>query len=69
MSWEIRVWHEDLEDRTRLCIEAGENVPDDVIGSVAGSYWFEEVQYAGDDWNEENVFGEEPEGPGGHLHG
>ncbi len=67
MSWEIRVWHEEVEDRTRLCIEAGQEVPDEVIGSVASSYWFEEVQYSGGEWDEDEEF-EGPEGPD-HLHG
>jgi hypothetical protein len=53
VSWEIRVWHEELGARTRLSIEAGPEVPDEVISSVAGSYWYEEVQYTGDDWDDE----------------
>jgi hypothetical protein len=68
MAWEIRVWHENLDDnRARLIIEAGADVPDDVVSSVVGSYWFEQVQYAGEAW--ENSFPDEPEGTGGHFHG
>jgi hypothetical protein len=26
MSWEISVWHEELGDKVRLCIEAGTGV-------------------------------------------
>jgi hypothetical protein len=68
MSWEIRVWHEDVSGGARLCIEASPEVPDEVISSVAGSYWFEEVQYAEEEW-EEGAFAEEGDGPAGHLHG
>jgi hypothetical protein len=67
VTWEIRVWHENVDDRTRLCIEAGQDVPDEVIGSVAGSYWFEEVQFAGEEWDEEGG-PDDPEGLG-HFHG
>lgn len=52
MSWEIRVWHEEVGERIRLSIEAGPQIPDDVISAVAGSYWFEEVQYVEEEWPE-----------------
>lgn len=68
MSWEIKVWHEDLGERTRLSIEAGQDVPDDVISSVAGSYWFEEVQYTEVDW-EDDELPDGPEGPGPRFQG
>ncbi len=56
MSWEIRVWHEDMGERARLSIEAGPEVPDDVISAVAGSYWFEEVQHSEDEWEDSQDF-------------
>lgn len=60
MSWEIKVWHEVDGERLRLCVEAGVDVPDDVISDVAGSYWFEEVQ-GGRDWDDQPFDG----GPSG----
>jgi len=54
MSWEIRIWHEEVGDRTRLTIEADPSIPDDVISSVAGSYWFEEVQFGGAEWEDDD---------------
>lgn len=68
MSWEIKVWHEVVGDRARLTIEAGEEVPDEVISSVAGSYWFEEVQYADASWDEDGEVGG-VEGPAQRLQG
>lgn len=62
MGWEIKVWHEEAGDRTRLCIEAGLDVPDDVISSLAGSYWYEEVQSTEETWEEEGPFDTNPEG-------
>ncbi len=64
MAWEIKVWHEDIEDRARLVIEAGTEVPEDVISSIASSYWFEEVQASEGEWADD--FPAEPEG---HFHG
>lgn len=63
MGWDIRVWHENIGDRTRLTIEAGVDVPDEVVSSVAASYWFEEVQMSGDEWDEEGFDGA-PNDPG-----
>ena len=51
MGWDIRVWHERLDDRVRVVIEAGDDVPDEVISTVAGSYWLEEVQFV-EEWDE-----------------
>jgi hypothetical protein len=68
MTWEIRIWHEESADRTRLVVEAGPDVPEDVIGGLAAAYWDEEVRYA-EAWIEEGTF-EPPEGSGpGGLHG
>lgn len=69
MGWEIKVWHEDLGDQTRLCIEAGQEVPDEVISSIAGSYWFEEVQVTEADWEEAPEFDGGSEGRGPRLQG
>lgn len=55
MSWEIKVWHEGEGERARLSIEAGTDVPDNVIADVVGSYWFEEVQ-ADLDWDGDEGF-------------
>ncbi|MGI8826848.1 MAG: hypothetical protein ACR2JC_14630 [Chloroflexota bacterium] len=55
MTWEIRVWHEVEGERSRISIEAGINVPDNVISDVAGSYWFEEVQGEAD-WTDGEPF-------------
>lgn len=55
MGWDIKVWHEAREDRTRLIIEAGPEVPDEVISAIAGSYWIDEVQYIDHDWEEGQV--------------
>ncbi|GAC1328904.1 MAG: hypothetical protein NVSMB22_20900 [Chloroflexota bacterium] len=55
MSWEIKVWHEGDGDRARLSIEAGTDVPDNVIADVVGSYWFEEVQ-VGPEWDGDDDF-------------
>jgi hypothetical protein len=63
MAWDIRVWHEEDEGRTRLVVEAGPEVPDDVISAVAGAYWLDEVQYGDEVWDEVEI--EEP----GPLHG
>lgn len=69
MSWEIKVWHQETEGRTRLSIEAEPEVPDDVISTVAGSYWFEEVQYTEVDWEEANDLDDGPPGSGQRLQG
>ena len=69
MSWEIKVWHEDFGERTRLSIEAGAEVPDEVISSIAGSYWFEEVQYSEEEWEETDTFDGGSEGLGQRLQG
>jgi len=42
-------------ERARLSIEAGTDVPDNVIADVVGSYWFEEVQ-ADLDWDGDEGF-------------
>lgn len=68
MGWDIKVWHDDLGDKTRLVIEAGPEVPDEVISAIAGSYWLDEVQYVQDDWDEAPVEPGPPE-PGSHFHG
>jgi hypothetical protein len=44
MSWNIRVWHEEFDETTRMCIEAGPDVPEDVIATIASTYWIDEVQ-------------------------
>jgi len=69
VGWEIKVSHEDFGDQTRLFIEAGREVPDEVISAVAGSYWFEEVQSVEDDWDETPDFDGGPEGVGGRIQG
>lgn len=64
MGWDIKVWHEELGDRVRISIEAGPEVPDDVVSAVAGSYWFEEVQQGPGGWEmEEFDAGQENSGP------
>lgn len=67
MSWDINVWHEEVGERTRLVIEAGASVPDEVIASLAGSYWLEEVQFLEPDWDE--VDGDGAPDLGSHIHG
>lgn len=71
MGWDIKVWHEDVEGGTRLSIEAGPQVPEEVISSVAGSYWFQEIQFTDDaEWDEDDeAFPEEPEGGPTGYHG
>jgi hypothetical protein len=69
MTWEIKVWHEDVGERTRLSIEAGVEVPDEVISSIAGSYWFEEVQYTEPEWDETEGYDGGSEGSGQRLQG
>ena len=69
MSWEIKVWHEDAGDRARLSIEAGSDVPDDVISTVAGSYWFEEVQYREEEWEDGEDFDGGQQGTNPRLQG
>lgn len=71
MGWNIKVWHEELEDRTRLIIEAGEEVPEEVIASIAGSYWLDEVQYVEQAWDETpwEEGPTEPGGPHSGMHG
>ena len=69
MGWEIKVWHEEFGERARLSIEADLDVPDDVISAVAGSYWFEEVQYSEADWEDEEELTDGPEGGGQRFQG
>jgi hypothetical protein len=69
MSWDIKVWHEDMNGRSRLSIEAGVDVPDDVIATIASSYWLEEVQYSEADWDEGDSEAGPRDGPGSKLHG
>lgn len=64
MAWEIRVWHEEAGDRSRLIIDASTDVPDEVISAVAGSYWLDEVQYPEEVWEESDL-----EGAPGPFHG
>ena len=66
MGWDIRVWHEDRDDRVRMVIEAGAEVPDEVVSSIAGAYWLEEVQFVGE-WDEPLEPG--PGEPGPRVHG
>jgi hypothetical protein len=66
MSWDIRVWHEDLDERVRMVIEAGDEIPDEVISSIAGAYWLEEVQFIGE-WDESVEPGPADSGP--RMHG
>lgn len=67
MGWDIKVWHESQGERARLIIDAEVEVPDDVISSIASSYWLEEIQYVDDEW--EDPFAEpEPDSPP-HIHG
>lgn len=73
MTWDIRVSHEETDDRTRLVIEASPDVPEMVISVLAGSYWEEEVRFA-EDWEVDELsdfeeYDEEDLGPGGGLHG
>lgn len=68
MSWNIRVDHEVLDEGVRLTIEVAGDVPEDVIGSVAGSYWEDEVRYA-EEWEEDEEFPGDLPGPPGGLHG
>lgn len=58
-----------MGDRARLSIEAEAEVPDEVISSVAGSYWFEEVQYSGDEWEDDGDVDGDGEGAGPRLQG
>lgn len=69
MGWQIKIWHEDVDDRTRLVIEAGPEIPDEVISSVAGSYWLEEVQLSVDDWDLTDALDDAMEDPGPRLQG
>lgn len=55
MAWNISVWHEEHDDRARLIVEAGPEVPDDIVSALAGAYWLEEVQYSGDGWEEADL--------------
>jgi hypothetical protein len=73
VPWDIRVSHEETDDRTRLVIEASPDVPEMVISVLAGSYWEEEVRFA-EDWELDELsdfeeYDEEDLGPGGGLHG
>lgn len=61
MSWDIKVWHESAGDRMRLSIEASPEVPDEVISSIAGAYWYEEVQIEQEVWEDIDDFEDEPE--------
>jgi hypothetical protein len=69
MSWDIKVWHEEGNGRARLSIEAGVDVPDDVISTLASSYWLEEVQYVESDWEDAEGDGGSGEGPRSRLQG
>ncbi|GAC1443166.1 MAG: hypothetical protein NVSMB52_01180 [Chloroflexota bacterium] len=69
MGWDIRIWHEDAGEHTRMSIEAGVNVPDEVISSVVGSYWLEEVQFIEADWDESALDGGASSGSSPHIHG
>ncbi len=66
MAWDIRVWHDQQDGRVRLVIEAGDDVPDEVISSVAGSYWLEEVQFVAE-WDDTVDTGSGDSGP--RIHG
>jgi hypothetical protein len=44
-------------------------VPDAVISSIAGSYWFEEVQYTEPEWDETEGYDGGSEGSGQRLQG
>ena len=63
MGWNIKVWHVDVSDRTRLSIEAEGDIPDEIISALAGSYWFEEVQFAVEDWSAETFEDGTDDGP------
>lgn len=65
MGWNIKVWHEDAGEDVRLIVEAGSEVPQDVIATVAEAYWTDEVQYADDDWAED----EDEPNDGPRFHG
>ncbi len=68
MGWNIRVWHEEQGENIRLMIEAGSEVPEEVISAVAGAYWLDEVQYVQGEWDEVPM--EQPPGEGGpRMHG
>ena len=58
-------------NRTRLIIEAGEEVPEEVISSLAGAYWLDEVQYVEQAWDETpwEDGPTEPTGPHSGMHG
>lgn len=62
MAWEIKVWHDAVDGRTRLSIEAGEDVPEDVIAHLASVYWAEEVQGLPSEWEEGEPFEPPPSG-------
>ncbi|HLJ65971.1 MAG TPA: hypothetical protein VKX16_01260 [Chloroflexota bacterium] len=68
MSWDIKVWHEEVAQRIKLCIESGSDVPSEVVATLAGSYWLEEVQYLEEQWEESGEPGSSL-GPGDRLHG
>lgn len=68
MGWDIKVWHDDLADRARLVIEAGPEIPDEVISAIAGAYWLDEVQYIQDEWDETPTE-PGPADPGSRFHG
>jgi hypothetical protein len=71
MAWEIKVWHENLGGRARLSVEAGDNVPDEVISSLVGAYWLDEVFASDEEWTDLedlNAFDDE-ESPGPQLQG
>lgn len=68
MGWDIKVWHDEQGDKVRLMIEAGSEVPEEVISAVAGAYWLDEVQYVQGEWEEVPI--EQPPGEGGpRMHG
>lgn len=68
MSWDIRVSHESIEDRVRMTIEVTGDVDEEVIGTIAASYWEEEIRYA-EEWEEVDELDDGLPGPGGGLHG
>lgn len=68
MSWDIKVWHEDAGDRTRLIIEAEPGIPDEVISAVVGNYWLDEVQFVPEDWDEA-MMDQGLQDPSSHMHG
>ena len=50
-----------------MAIEATPNVPDEVVSTVAGAYWLEQVQVMSETWEDAEPFGPATAGQG--LHG